>query len=100
VATRNILAEAKTPDGVRVVLFEDTWREHITEPGEGHPEIESYLGDVLGTVSSPDYHEPDSRPGRERYYKHEVGPSSWLFVDAPIVVKSVFGGVCWGWVLV
>ncbi len=61
------------------MLFADTWREHITEPGEGHPEIKSHLEGVLTTVSSPDYHEPDARPGRERFYKHGVGPGSWLF---------------------
>jgi hypothetical protein len=79
VATRDLLAKTKTPEGVRVVLFTDTWREHITEPGEGHPEIGPYLKDVLTTVSSPDYRELDTRPGRERFYKHDVGPGSWLF---------------------
>jgi hypothetical protein len=79
-ASREILAETKTPTGVRVVLFEDTWREHITEPREGHPEIRPYVREMLTTVSSPDYHELDERQGRERFYKHDVGPGSWLFV--------------------
>jgi hypothetical protein len=79
-ATRDILAETKTPEGVRVVLFEDTWCEHITESGEGHPEIEPYLEGVVTSVSNPDYREPDVRPSRERFYKHAAGPGSWLFV--------------------
>jgi hypothetical protein len=79
-ATRDIQAETNTPDGRRVMLFEDTWREHITDPREGHPEIEPHLDAVLATVSQPDYHEPDVRAGRERFYKHAAGPTSWLVV--------------------
>lgn len=29
---RPILAEARTPEGTRVVLFEDTWLRHILLP--------------------------------------------------------------------
>jgi hypothetical protein len=79
-AARSIIGETTTPTGVCVVLFEDTWREHITGYREGHPEIEPHLDQVLATVSSPDYHELDERSGRERFYKYAVGPSSWLFV--------------------
>jgi hypothetical protein len=32
---RPILAEARTPEGTRVVLFEDTWLRHILLPKEG-----------------------------------------------------------------
>jgi hypothetical protein len=79
-ATRDIHAETRTPAGVRVVLFQDTWREHILDASEGHPEIEPHLDAVLAAVSQPDYHEADVRPGRERFYKHDAGPISWLFV--------------------
>lgn len=79
-AERDIHAETETPDGVRVVLFADTWSEHITHPQEGHPELMPYLDAVLSAVARPDYQEPDKRAGRERFYKHAVGPSSWLLV--------------------
>jgi hypothetical protein len=49
---RPILAEARTPDGVRVVLFEDTWLIHILNPDGGHAELEPYLQAVLDTRPS------------------------------------------------
>jgi hypothetical protein len=38
------------------------------------------MGVVINTVADPDRRDPDPRPGRERYYKRGIGPSSWLFV--------------------
>jgi hypothetical protein len=66
-----------TPEGVRVVLFEDTWRGHILDP-HGHPELESYLHVVLAVIAEPDHREPDSRPGRERFFKRESGLTTWV----------------------
>ena len=36
---RPILAEVVSPDGVRVVLFEDTWLRHILNPRSGTPRL-------------------------------------------------------------
>jgi len=80
VSERPILAEATTPEGKRVVLYEDTWREHILAPGEGHGELAVHLDAVLCTISTPDYRDPDPRDGRERLYKRGIGPSQWLMV--------------------
>ena len=77
---RQILAEATTPRGVRVVVFADTWHEHILDPREGHGEPAAHLDAVLATVSAPDHREPDPFERRERFYKQGVGPSGWLMV--------------------
>lgn len=80
------------------MLFEDTWRTHILNAETGHPEIESYLEMVLAAISKPDYHEADIRPARERFYKHDAGPSAWLIAvvsyeaePARIVTAFAFG---------
>jgi hypothetical protein len=80
VSERPILAEATTPEGVRVVVFKDTWRDHIVDPEAGHLEMAPHLDAVLATVAAPDHREPDERPRRERLFKQDVGPSRWLMV--------------------
>ena len=77
---RPILAETTTPEGVRVVLFTDTWHEHILNPREGHGELGAHLDAVLAAVAGPDHREPDPFERRERFYKRSVGPSRWLMV--------------------
>jgi hypothetical protein len=71
--------ERITPDGERVVLFEDTWSEHILAH-TGHPELALHLEAVLAAISAPDLREPDERAHRERFFKANVGPSEWLMV--------------------
>jgi hypothetical protein len=70
------LAETVDPDGRTVVLDEEGW-EHILQE---HEELVLYREEIVATVSSPDHRSPDPRPGRERYYRRELGPSRWLFV--------------------
>jgi hypothetical protein len=77
---RPVLAEATTPDGIRVVVFEDTWRHHILDPRVGHAEMAPYLDALLAVIATPDHREPDERRGRERFYKQGAGPSRWLMV--------------------
>lgn len=55
---RSILAEARTPEGTRVVLFEDTWLLHVLNPDGGHIELEPHLKDVLDAVESSDHRDP------------------------------------------
>ena len=62
-----------------MVLFEDTWSAHIIASDQ-HPELASHLDAVLGAVASPDHREPDPQPGRERFFREDVGPSRWLMV--------------------
>jgi hypothetical protein len=80
VSERSILAETATPEGARVVLFEDTWKGHILRPTSGHRELEAHLDAVLEAVSSPDHRESDRWTRRARFFKRGVGPSRWLMV--------------------
>ena len=93
---RPIRAETATPEGVRVVLFEDTWEEHILEPGDGHDELAAHLDAVLAAISAPDLREPDPRPHREQFHRQDTGPSKWLFVvvdfaDDPARIVTAYG---------
>ncbi len=63
-----------------MVLFEDTWRDHILDPEVGHAEMAPYLDALLAVIATPDHREQDERPSRERFYKQGVGPSRWLMV--------------------
>jgi hypothetical protein len=50
---------------------------------------------ILGTVSRPDHHENDPRPGRERFYRQNaLNPGRWLrvvvdFNDVPGWIVTV-----------
>jgi hypothetical protein len=95
-ADRPILAEVRSADGKRVVLFEDTWLRHVLNPAGGHVELEPHLTAVLDTVGSPDHREPDDWPNRERFFKRDVGPSAWLMVvvdyeKTPARIVTAFG---------
>lgn len=92
---RPIHAETSTPEGVRVVLFEDTWQEHILEDG-GHDELATHLDAVLAAVLAPDHREPDQRSNREQFHKQDAGPSRWLmvvveFADDPARIVTAYG---------
>lgn len=71
-----VLAETVDPDGRRIILDYEGW-EHILEE---HPEMATSREQIMATIRSPDHRRPDPRPGRERYYSRDLGPSRWLFV--------------------
>lgn len=71
----SVLAQTADPDGRAVVLDEEGW-EHILHE---HPELSLYREEIVETVRSPTHHRADPRPGRERYYRWNIGPSRWLF---------------------
>ena len=77
---RPIVGEATTPDRIRVVIFADTWHDHVLDPQVGHAEMAQHIDAVLAAIAAPDHREPDERPRRERFYKRDVGPSRWLMV--------------------
>ena len=79
-SARTVLGETATRDGTRVVIYEDTWREHILDPRAGHAELRSHLKAVLATIAAPDHSEDDERQGRQRFYRQNLGPSRWLMV--------------------
>ena len=57
-----------TPEGIRVVLFEDTWLRHVRDPHSGHAELEPHLNAVLDAVAAPDHREPDAWPRRGQFF--------------------------------
>lgn len=84
--------QARDPDGRRCVLDADGWRHILNE----HAEIASHQAAILAAVSSPDHREDDPRPGRERFWGEDLGPSRWLFVvvdfsEPPGRVVTAFG---------
>jgi len=70
------LAEVVDPGGRTVVLDDEGWGHILQE----HGEMALYREEVMATVASPEHRRGDPRPGRERYYSRDVGPSRWLFV--------------------
>jgi hypothetical protein len=85
-------SEVIDPDGRRVVLDAAAWQ-HITDE---HRELGPHRGAVLATVATPDHRGSDPRPGRERYWRRELGPSRWLmvvvdFYSVPPRVVTAYG---------
>ncbi len=86
-------SETADPDGARVVLKDEVWREKIVRD---HPEIAEHKVDVLRAVSAPDHVADDpSFEQRKRYYTRGVGPSRWLLVvvsyeQTPARIVSAF----------
>jgi hypothetical protein len=72
----SVLAETTDLDGRTVVLDDEGWGHILHE----HPELAPYRHEIMAAVNSPDHRRPDPRPGRERYYSRDVGPSRWLSV--------------------
>lgn len=59
-------------------MTEALWREKILK---GHPEMATYLADVLKAIVEPDHVLPDPfYEGRRRHYLRGAGPSRWLLV--------------------
>ena len=46
-----------------MVVFADTWQDHIVDPESGHLEMAPHLDAVLITVSMPDHREPTRSRG-------------------------------------
>ncbi len=69
------IAEARSPEGRLVLLFASAWQ-HIVD---GHPEVEHHLDTVVETLRQPEHREPDSRVGRERFFRRG-GPEGWMRV--------------------
>jgi hypothetical protein len=70
------VVEVVDPGGRAVVLDDEGW-EHILQE---HGEMALYRREIMATVASPEHRRGDPRPGRERYYRRDAGPSRWLFV--------------------
>jgi hypothetical protein len=71
-----VIAAVADPAGRLVVLTATRWRHVI----DGHPELRTYLQDVLKAVQEPTRQLPGRRPGEAWYYLAGAGPSRWLKV--------------------
>jgi hypothetical protein len=86
-------SETTDPDGARVILKDEVWREKIVRD---HPEIAEHGADVLRAVSAPNHVASDLIfEQRTRYYARGVGPSRWLLVvvsyeQTPARIVSAF----------
>jgi hypothetical protein len=85
------LASTVDPTGRRVALTIEAWS-HITEQ---HAPLADHLNDVMRAVARPDFVTPDPEPGRQRYWRHSLGPSRWLavvvdFGPDPALVVAAF----------
>lgn len=61
-----------------------------------HAELALYRDEIIETVRVPGHRSPDPRPGRERYYRIELGPSRWLFAvvnfnETPARIVTAYG---------
>jgi hypothetical protein len=88
----SVSAQTVDPDGCIVVLDAEGW-EHILHE---HPELALYLNEIVATVRSPGHRSSDPRPGRERYYRSNLGPSRWLFAvvnfnETPARIVTAYG---------
>ncbi len=86
-------SETTDPDGARVILKDEVWREKIVRD---HPEIAEHRADVLRAVFAPNHVASDLIfEQRTRYYARGVGPSRWLLVvvsyeQTPARIVSAF----------
>ena len=71
-----ILEEVTDRQGRRVVLDEAAWAHVLAN----HPEIAPFRAELLSSVADPVHCSDDPRPGRQRCWRAEVGPSRWLLV--------------------
>jgi hypothetical protein len=90
----DLAGEAKDPNGARIVVPAALWRDKIIRD---HPELASYLADVLRAVTEPDLVLVDPvYENRRRHYLRGAGPSRWLLVvvsyeQEPARIISAFG---------
>lgn len=87
------VGETTDPESRGVVLLDALWCGKIVRD---HPEVASYLREILRAVAAPDHVGPDPTFGaRTRYYARGVGPSRWLMVvvsyeQTPARIVSAF----------
>lgn len=90
--TSPVLAILNDPDGRQVVLDGEGWQHILTE----HREMSRHQAAVRETIEHPSSRRADPLPGRERYYRHGVGPSRWVMVvvdlnQTPARIVTAFG---------
>lgn len=83
-----IVLRTRTPEGIEVVLPALVYAKIVQEhPAVADPEL------IDRTVREPDERHPDTRPGRERFFRREG--QLWVlavvdFVGVPAIIVTVF----------
>lgn len=83
--------ETVDPDGRRVV-FDARTEHHLARR---RPQMLSHIQAILDTIARPDIHEHDPAPGRERFFRRDLGPTRYLrvvvdFNESPGFVVTAF----------
>jgi hypothetical protein len=83
-----VVLRTETPEGIEVVLFAVVYAKILEE----HAAVAD-LALIDRTVRAPDERRPDSRPGRERFFRREAG--LWVlavveFGERPAIIVTVF----------
>lgn len=64
------------PNG-RTVVFDAGSHLHLARR---RPWLLDHVDAIMATISRPDFHQQDRRPGRERFYRQHLDPKRWLRV--------------------
>ena len=64
-------------------MGEEQWSHVTTE----HPEMARFERAIMEAVTHPSHREDDLRPGRERFFAEDRGPSRWLRVVVDFSVE-------------
>lgn len=83
--------ETVDPDGRRVV-FDARTEYHLARR---RPQMLDHIQAILNTIARPDIHEHDPAPGRERFFRRDLGPTRYLrvvvdFNQSPGFVVTAF----------
>ena len=70
-----MIAEIRNPEGHLVQMDSVAWNHVVVE----HAEMSEYLAETMAAIKAPEHREPDSRAGRERYFRRG-GPLRWIRV--------------------
>jgi hypothetical protein len=83
-----VVLHTATPEGIEVVLFAIVYAKILEE----HAAVAD-LAMIDRTIRDPDERRADPRPGRERFFRHELG--MWVlavveFGELPAIIVTVF----------
>ncbi len=83
-----IKCEMTDPRGNKVLLFEETWDNHITE---GHPEMDGRLDAVVATIEDPNWIREGRDPETEELYVRVHTRSKLEFTGTLAATRMVDG---------
>ncbi|HEX3391080.1 MAG TPA: hypothetical protein VHS55_00800 [Solirubrobacteraceae bacterium] len=74
------------------MLFDERTEQHL---GRRRPQMLNHVTAILDTINRPDIHENDPAPGRERFFRRDLGSTRFLrvvvdFNESPAFVVTAF----------